>query len=286
MKRIIILVILVGIAGFAGMVRSNSNRGISISQLPQAIIGDSSQSAETREEIRKDYQLIQGAQVEVSGINGAVKIETSDGDKAEVYIERTGKSREALLRRKVTIDSTPSTLTIHGEKGDVGLLACWFGSSPTEEVTLRLPRKVNLLTKGVNGSIVVGEIDGSVEVAGINGRVNVAQANGAAHLKGINGNVFLGLKEVNKEGVDISSINGNIELRVPEGLNADFEARGMNGNVYSDLSEVTVEKVRRGSYIAQVGTGGNPIFAKGINGNIRLSRAITTGATMAEVKAQ
>src|SRR5712691_9262103 len=117
MKRVILVVLLVAIAGVAGMVRSHSLRVVSVSEMPQIINGESDQGGETREEIRKSYDLSPGARVEVSGINGAVKVETSDRKSAEVYIVRTGKSREALNRRKVTIQSSPTTLIIHGDEG-------------------------------------------------------------------------------------------------------------------------------------------------------------------------
>ena len=82
----------------------------------------------------------------------------------------------------------------------------------------------------------------------------------------------MGLKQLDKEGIDISGINGNIELRLGEGVNADLETHGMNGNVTSDLPNVVVDKSKRGSYSAQIGRGGNSISASGINGNIRLKQ--------------
>ena len=106
MKKIILVVLLVGIAGIAGVVRSYS-RGNG-SSWPLVIHGDKQSAGNAREEIRKSYELSPGARVEVSGINGWVKIETSDSKTADVYIERTGESQEVLNRRKITIDSTPS----------------------------------------------------------------------------------------------------------------------------------------------------------------------------------
>jgi hypothetical protein len=272
MKKIILVAVLIAIAGIAGLVRSHTISGGSIRKWPIVINGQNQSAGEVREEIRKSYELSPGARVEVSGINGAVKIETSDSKTADIHIERTGPSQEALNRRKITIDYTPSGLTIRGEKGDTGLLSRIFGSSPFERVTLRLPRQVSLVAKGVNGSVVVGEIEGSVEVHGVNGKVEIDQASGSADFNGINGNISVGLTKLNKEGVDISGINGNIELRLGEGVNADLETHGMNGNVTSDLPNVVVDKSKRGSYSAQIGSGGNSISANGINGNIRLKR--------------
>jgi hypothetical protein len=237
--------------------------------------GDSHSQGEAREEIRKNYELAPGAKVEVSGINGAVKIETADVKTADVYIERIGKSPEALSRRKITIENSPNSLKIRGEKGDAGFFARLFGSSPTERVTLRLPRQISLAAEGVNGAVTVGEIDGPVEVHGINGRVEVAQASGSAEFNGINGNITVALSKLEKDAVSLNGINGNIELRLSEGVNVELEAHGMNGSVVSDLPGFVLEKAKHGSYSAHVGTGGSAISANGINGNIRLTKSMS-----------
>jgi len=91
--------------------------------------------------------------------------------------------------------------------------------------------------------------------------------------KGINGNMVVGLKKIQQEGVTLSGINGNIELQLGADVNADFDARGLNGRVISDLPNVSIDKEKRGSYWARIGTGGAGITAKGINGNIRFTRA-------------
>lgn len=272
MKKIVLIVVLVGIAGIAGIVRSNSNPLRSLSSLPGAFHVNKESGQDVREEIRKSYDLSAGARVEVSGINGSVKIETADVKSAEVLIERTGASQEVLSRRRITIDATATSLRIHGEKAEGSFLGRMFGSAPSERVTLRLPRDVSVVAKGVNGSLSVGEIAGPVEVHGVNGKVDIAQSSGSAEIKGINGNVSVGFKQLDSQGVDLSGINGNIELRLDATLNADLEAHGMNGNVTSDVPGVVIDKGRHGRYTAQIGRGGNAISARGINGNIRLTR--------------
>ena len=269
MKKILLVVLLLGIAGIAGVVRSHSKSGGRV--WPLVVHGDKQSAGSVRDEIRKSFDLAAGARVEVSGINGWVKIETSDRKTADVYIERLGDSQEVLNRRKITIESTGAGLTIRGEKGDGGLISRMFGSNPTEHVTLRLPKQISLVTNGVNGSVTSGGIDGSLEVSGINGKVDIAQASGSAEISGINGNVLVGMATIGK-GVDISGINGNIELQLSEAVNAKLEAHGMNGRVTSELPNVVVDKSSHGSYSAQIGNGGGSISASGINGNIRLTR--------------
>jgi ribosomal 30S subunit maturation factor RimM len=278
MKKIVLVVLLLGIAGVAGVVRSYTKSAGN--HWPVVINGDKQSAGNAREEIRKSFELAAGARVEVSGINGWVKIETSERKTADVYIERTGESQEVLNRRKITIESTAAGLTIRGEKGDAGLLSRMFGSSPTEHVTLRLPKQISLVTNGVNGSVTSGGIDGTLEVHGVNGKVDIAQASDSAEISGINGNVSVGLAKIGKDGVEISGINGNIDLQLSEGVNADLETHGMNGQVTSELPNVVVDKSSHGSYSARIGSGGNSISASGINGNIRLTRMMnaTSGA--------
>src|SRR4026207_2132557 len=273
MKRIILVVLLVTIAGLAGIVRSYSKSGHSISDLPRSVSGDSKSQGDVRDEIRKSFELAAGAKVSVEGINGSVKIETSDTRTAEIYIERTAKSPEALQRRKIIIENTSNGLKIRGEKGDVGFISRLFGSGPHEKVILKLPRQIALVTEGVNGSVVVGEIDGPVEVHGVNGKVEIAQATGSAEFHGINGNISVALTRLEKEAVSLNGVNGNIELRLAEGVNVELEAHGMNGRVSSDLPDFVLDEQRHGNYRARIGNGGNSISANGINGNIRLIRA-------------
>lgn len=278
-KRIIIVVLLVAIAAIAGVVRSNSGANI------KTLISHKS-AGDSREEIRKSFDLAPGARVEISSINGSVTIETTDSKTAEVFVQRTGASAEALARRKVVVEGDSNSLKIYGEKADTGFFSRFFGSNAWEKVTVKLPRQIDLLTKGVNGSVVVGDLDGPVEVRGVNGRVQIAGTTGTAAFKGVNGNIVVGLKQLNPEGVTISGINGNIELRLNQDLNAYLEAKGMNGRVVSEIPGVSVEKERRGRYWAQIGSGGNSINAKGINGNIRLTRSTGAGTAATESEAK
>ena len=269
MKKIILVVLLLGIAGIAGVVRSHTR--ISGRVWPLAMNVNKQASGNVRDEIRKTVDLNAGARVEVSGINGWVKIETSDSKTADILIERFGERQEVLNRRKIVIDNNAAGLTIRGEKDDSGLVARMFGSNPREQVTLRLPRQISLVTNGINGAVTSGAIDGSLEVNGVNGKVDIVQASGSAELNGINGNVSVGLATIGK-GVGISGVNGNIDLRIGDNVNASLRTHGMNGNVTSDLPQVSITKTSHGSFSAEIGSGGTSISANGVNGNIRLTR--------------
>ncbi|MDX6530138.1 MAG: hypothetical protein QOH41_2428 [Blastocatellia bacterium] len=270
MKRVLIVVILVVGAATLGLWRSHGGvRGLS----KAAGMSEDSQG-EARDEIRKSFELQPGARLEVQGINGKVDIQTSDTKTAEVYVLRTAKNSGSLTRREVIIEQTATGLLVRGRDArHAGFWEHLFGSNLNEEVTIKAPRQIALALKGINGRVTTGDIDGTLEAKGINGRIELGQAGVWAEISGINGSIAVGLKQLGERGASISSVNGGIELRLANGLNADLTARGMNGNVRSEIADVTVDKEEPGSrYSAHIGTGGAPITLSGINGNVRLTR--------------
>ncbi len=237
-----------------------------------------------RDEIHQNYQLTPGARVEVAGISGAVKIETTDGDMAEVNVVRYAASRAALEHHKVLIDASPNNLTVRGERNSDStvrsMLAHLFtrGNEVQQEVTLRLPRRVALFTNGINGRVMIGEISGPVSVHGVNGHIEIAQAQDHAEVAGVNGGVTMTLAQLGDKGVRISGVNGGIDLRLANDLNASFEVHGINGGVHSDAPDIVVQKEDRSNATAQIGKGGAPISLSGINGGVNLARIANTEA--------
>lgn len=279
MRRVLIVAVLVVAAAILGLWRTHGG----VRQGFRSAVGmpNDSVQGEARDEIRKSFQLQPGDRVEIQGINGPVTIETSDTKTAEVYVLRTANSSDSLSCREVTIEQSANGLSVRGKS--VRHLMFWeklWGSSPKEQVTIKAPKQIALLIRGVNGPVTTGDITGSLEAKGINGRVQLGSASDFADLSGINGNITVGLQELGERGARLSGINGNIELRLGAALNADLSAKGMNGNVRSEIAEVTVEKQQFArQFSAHIGNGGAPITMSGINGNVRLTRGEAAAAS-------
>jgi hypothetical protein len=273
MKRVLIVVVLVIAAATLGLWQSH---GGGRSGLSKAVgLSNDDSHGEAREEIRKSFELQPGARLEVQGINGKVEIITSDTRTAEVYVLRTGQSSNSLARREVIIEQTATGLLVKGKEArHIGIWEHLFGRNPNEQVTIKAPRQIALMLKGINGRVTTADIDGAIEAGGINGRVELGQASDSVEIGGVNGSIVVGLKNLGGRGASIKDVNGGIELRLANGLNADLTAREMNGNVRSDIPDVTVDKEEPGSrYSAHIGNGGTPITLSGINGNVRLTRS-------------
>jgi len=280
MKRVLIVVILIVAAATLGLWRSHGGVRAGLNR----VVGDNSEGV-TGDETRKTFELKSGARIEVQGINGRVEIQTSDTKTTEVYVKRTGDTPASLRRRELIIEQTADGLLVRCKDNHQGFWDHLFGRNPKEEVTIKAPRQIALALKGINGRVITGDIDGTIEAKGINGPVELGQATDFAEIGGINGSVSVGLKQLRERGASIKGINGNIEMRLANGLNADLTARGMNGNVRSEITEIVVNKDEPGSrYSAHIGNGGAPITLSGINGNVRLIRGDVPASSAASDK--
>jgi hypothetical protein len=269
MKRWMIALFLVVVAAAAGAFRGTSG----------TFTANNVAAGDGREEIRQSYQLSPDAKVEVRGINGPVSIETADTQTAEVYILRTAKNQTDLDGGKITITATPTSLVIQGEKNQESFWQSLWHGDVKQQVTLKVPRRIALAVKGVNGSVKAGEVTGELEINGINGKVETAQAISFAEITGVNGRVTVAIRQLGEKGIRIKGINGGVELRFSDKLNADLEVHGINGRVSADIPDVTVQgKPDRSNYSARIGAGGAPVSLNGINGSVRITRD-TTSAT-------
>jgi len=253
--RIFVAVLLIAAAALAGrwVNRAAAPRGTS-----------------TREETRQSFRLDAGARVEVGHINGSVEVRTGATDTAEVHVVRTAESAEALELNRVNVEGSPSSLVVRGERG--GGFWHWVsgGGRARQEVTLVLPRRVELEASHVNGALTVGEVEGSVEVSHVNGRVEVAQSAGRSEVSHVNGGVRVGVSRLGEDGIDVSHVNGSIEVRFRQTANADVEVERQNGGLSVNVPNLTSrERLSRSHSRLRFGAGGAPVQVSHVNGSVR-----------------
>jgi hypothetical protein len=81
--------------------------------------------------------------------------------------------------------------------------------------------------------------------------------------------VKLGVSRL-EEGMEVSHVNGNIEVRLSQLLNADVEASHHNGALSLNVPNVTMQERLNRSYTrARFGAGGAPVQINHVNGNVR-----------------
>lgn len=229
-----------------------------------------------REEITKSFKLPANATVGVYSIDGAIDVTTSDTDQAEIHILRLARTKDTFEKQKAVIKFNDNELKIYGNQREREF-GVWDHITGDDElrtrVTLKLPRKIEFHTWRVNGQINLGEIEGRVEAGNINGKLLVAKAVGSVDFNNINGKVEAGIANLNKDGLEIHQINGNVDLKFLDDVNVNVEAHGLNGRVNAEVPNVKVEKQERQYYRAIIGSGGPEISVGRMNGNLNLLRA-------------
>ncbi|HEY0099267.1 MAG TPA: hypothetical protein VGB76_09990 [Pyrinomonadaceae bacterium] len=273
--KIFIVLVAVVLAWVAGRsIKSGGENIVASVQQQMQHEGDDAAAAHGSNErrINDSYELADGARVEVSGINGPVSIEAVEGNTAEISVTSTAGNMSDLNASQITVEHTETSLVVRGKGSNGTGFWKWLrgGSDARHNVTLKLPRRVELTTRGTNGNVTIGEMEGPVQVSGVNGRVEVGGARGFAEVNGVNGGVALTITELSKDGAKVNGINGVVELRLGSDVNADLNLNGVNGQITVEAPNVEVQEQKRSKLRARVGTGGANIKANGINGGVRI----------------
>jgi hypothetical protein len=231
-----------------------------------------------REEIRRKFLLKPQATFRVYAINGPVRVESVDGDTAELVVIRSANRREDLQYNRIAIKHEPeeSRLRVYREDDHKTIFSA-FKKVPEgrQRVVVRLPKKVEFIGRGVNGGIDLEAVEGSLDVSGVNGRLRVASQTGPVEVNGQNGEIDITFARFTGSPIEMNGINGEITLRFADEVNATVVARGNNGKVSSDLPgfRTSSDEAGPGHYEARIGVGGAEIKLHGINGDIKLLKA-------------
>jgi len=136
-----------------------------------------------------------------------------------------------------------------------------------------VPRNTNLSLKTHNGGISITEVRGQIEFDALNGGVTLRHL--AGHVKGTtkNGglNIELDGNRWDGEGMDVTTTNGGVNLKVPENYSAHLETGTVNGGMKFDFP-VTVQGEIKRELSTDLGSGGPTIRARTTNGGVTIRR--------------
>ncbi len=234
-----------------------------------------------REEIRRSYSINPGATVHLSRINGNVRVETANIDRAEVLLVRLARKKDDLAWHKFGVEQTAENLSIWAVSDQHSVFSAVSNQIPDvrQRVFLRVPEKINLEVSRIEGELIAGRVEGRVKLRSIDGRVKVDRALGQSEMFGIQGEADVTFAPLNGRGIDVGAVSGNVTLRFEGEVNADLRVRGVSGKFWNELDQSSekTENSRSGWKVIQVGAGGSEIDIRGISGNLTLTRAGSGG---------
>ncbi len=158
------------------------------------------------------------------------------------------------------------------------------------DLRITVPKGSSLELSTVNdGELVVEGVEGELALHNTNGGIRVTDAKGPVSAATVNGDVRVAFRKNAAPAAPMafSTLNGDVEVTLPAGLNAYFRMSATNGELFSDF-DVEIEKKLgpvesgrvKGRYrvviereiSGKIGKGGPELVLKTFNGDILLKR--------------
>jgi len=220
-----------------------------------------------------------GGMLEIKGVNGNIVAQGAPG--SEVVVTATLRGRR----------SDPSQVTIERIEHAGGVTFCAVYPTPAGErenscapgdggrmntrrndveveFRVQMPSHVPLRARTVNGAVRASGLGADVDATTVNGSIEVATL-GAANARTVNGSIDARMQRLNSD-VAFETVNGRITVSLPEGADADVEARWLNGGLESDRPIAMMGRLGRGRATGTIGRGGPRLSLTTVNGSIRI----------------
>jgi DUF4097 and DUF4098 domain-containing protein YvlB len=134
-----------------------------------------------------------------------------------------------------------------------------------------VPSKTNLSLKARNGGVSISGVESTIEFHSVNGGINLKDVGGYVHGETVNGGVSVSVsgEKWSGQGLDVSTTNGGVSMKVPEKFSATLDLGTVNGGVAVNLP--SAPRAVNGKLNGTVGSGGPQIRIRTHNGGVSLS---------------
>lgn len=226
-------------------------------------------------------RLATGQTLEIKGVNGGIEVDRAPGDEvvvtAEMRARRSDRSSVRIERVEHADGMTFCAVypTPEGQRAN----RCGAGSEGrmntndndvVVDFTVLVPRGVTFVGRTVNGDIDADDLASDVRANTVNGGIKISTT-GYAQAQTVNGSIELVMGSSDfPSGAEFSTVNGSIDVDLPDDVNADIEATWLNGGFESDLPFTLSGGLSRRSARGVLGAGGPQMEFKTVNGSIRI----------------
>jgi hypothetical protein len=248
---------------------------------------------------RRSFSLGSAPLVKVDNVNGPITV-VADGGSAirltateSISAESQGLVAQAQRDVKLQVSQTADSLDLYVDgpfrchDSDHGCNWDNPGYETRFAFELHVPAGARVDLRTVNdGDITVNGVRGGFLVHNINGSLDMENVAGAGEARTINGRVKAVFAANPTADCAFATLNGDMNVYFPAGLNAVLRYKSFNGAVYSDFdvrplaaaaavsSRDNGRRVIRSNQFnrGQVGAGGPEITLDGFNGNVYVHR--------------
>jgi len=182
---------------------------------------------------------------------GIVRLKTMWGDVTvtaadipDVIVESNIKNKHAPEKGPDGLRRLDSEVTYSAAEKD-NIITLEFGTdmpgpaAAGATVALTVPRQTSIsVSDAFGGKVTIKGVAGDVEVHDMNGEINLDRLAGAALVETMNGEVHASFTRLPADKpLSFTSMNGQIDVRVPADTKANVRLRTHNGAIYTDFDD-------------------------------------------------
>ena len=178
--------------------------------------------------------------IHVHLMNGGVIVQGAD--RSDVLVEARPRSGEEFRERHSTRADGMKRLDLPGTSGlDVteenNVVNIKTTANRTADLTITVPRHSSLELKCMNGGdIFVEKVDGEIDAENLNGKITLKNVAGSVVAHSLNGEVAASLDRIDSsKPMSFSTMNGDIDVTLPDNLKANVRMKTDHGEIYSDF---------------------------------------------------
>jgi len=237
--------------------------------------GSLEQKARASDEWTHSYPLTPDGELQITNTNGSVEVEAAAGSTVDVRAERIAHAttetaaRDLLAHVQIGDTATSNRVAIETQRIPGVLIGVGF----EVQYHVKVPPAATVRVRTANGTIRVTGVTGKVSLTTTNGGVVGRALAGTIEARATNGSVDVEVLEGTAEFIDLRSINGRVDLAVPNTMNANLSATTANGRAqvtdlpFESFGDPTRDQRRlRG----RINSGGMPIELNATNGSIHV----------------
>ena len=207
-----------------------------------------------------------------AGMNGGVTVK--GWDQSGVLVR---SKVEASADDEATAQSIVSQVHVDFSAGQVSASGPTMANHQNWSVSFEIfvPRNGDLTLKAHNGGVSIADVRGNIQFETQNGGVTLKRLGGDVQGKTQNGSVSVELAGNRWDGnkLDVRTVNGGVNITMPENYSAHLESSTVNGHLNVPSMTVQGEIKRDQKISADLGSGGPTIHVETTNGGVNIKRA-------------
>jgi DUF4097 and DUF4098 domain-containing protein YvlB len=237
--------------------------------LALVITAPAAANAEVTEQFHRTVPLAADGRVSLDNINGNVEITGWDRNEVQIDAVKTARDQQRLQEARIDVDVSGNSVRIKTHYPDNHT-----NNNPASVAyQLHVPRNARLDEINlVNGSLNVQKVGGEINAKLVNGKLTARDLSGRAELSTVNGSIEANYASLNDvHNVKLSSVNGSINLMLPQSSSAHVEANTVSGGIHTDFPLQVKGGFVGKSLDGDLGSGGPSIELNNVNGSISIA---------------